>query len=89
MRCNAHFHTAGKGHLYQGRFKSFPIQDDEHFFVACRYVKRNALRARIVSRAEDWRLVITHISGWEFDISIFAMSFDGQALRLCCQMAEI
>jgi len=34
-------------------------------------------------------LVITHISGWEFDISIFAMSFDGQALRVCCQMAEI
>jgi len=55
MRCNAHYHTAGKGHLYQGRFKSFPIQDDEHFFVACRYVKRNALRAGIVSRAEDWR----------------------------------
>lgn len=55
MRYNAHYHTAGKGHLYQGRFKSFPIQNDEHFFVACRYVERNALRAGIVSRAEDWR----------------------------------
>ena len=39
--------------------------------------------------ARPRQLVITHISGWEFDISIFAMSFDGQALRLCCQMAEI
>ena len=38
MRYNAHYQNAGKGHLYQGRFKSFPIQDDEHFFVACRYV---------------------------------------------------
>ena len=37
----------GEGHLYQGRFKSFPIQDDEHFYVACRYVERNALRAEI------------------------------------------
>ena len=55
MRHNAHYHMTGKGHLYQGRFKSFPIQDDEHFFVGCRYVERNARRAELVSRAEDWR----------------------------------
>ena len=55
MRYHAHNHTAGRGHLYQGRFKSFPIQDDDHFHVACRYVERNALRANLVSIAEDWR----------------------------------
>ena len=55
MRYNAHYHTTGKGHLYQGRFKSFPIQDDEHFFSVCRYVERNSLRAGLVGRAEDWR----------------------------------
>ncbi|MDA1051865.1 MAG: transposase [Planctomycetota bacterium] len=55
MRYNVHYHTAGKGHLYQGRFKSFPIQDDDHFFVACRYVERNALRSNLVERAGDWR----------------------------------
>ncbi len=55
MRYHAHHHTTGKGHLYQGRFKSFPIQDDDHFFVGCRYVERNALRANMVLRAEDWR----------------------------------
>ena len=42
-------------HLYQGRFKSFPIQDDDHFYVGCRYVERNAIRAEMVTRAEDWR----------------------------------
>lgn len=47
--------TAGAGHLYQGRFKSFPIQSDEHYLTACRYVERNALQAGLVSRAEDWR----------------------------------
>ena len=41
--------------MYQGRFKSFPVQDDEHFFTVCRYVERNALRAKLVKRAEDWR----------------------------------
>ena len=45
----------GYGHLYQGRFKSFPIQADEHFYTVARYVERNALRANLVERAEDWR----------------------------------
>jgi putative transposase len=47
--------TVGSGPLYQGRFKSFPIQEDEHFTTVCRYVERNALRADLVGRAEDWR----------------------------------
>ncbi len=54
MRYHAHYHTGGEGHLYQGRFKSFPIQDDDHFLVVCRYVERNALRAGLVQRAEQW-----------------------------------
>jgi putative transposase len=45
----------GYGHLYQGRFKSFPIESDEHFYAVVRYVERNALRAGLVERAEDWR----------------------------------
>ncbi len=41
--------------LYQGRFKSFPVQEDDHFLALCRYVERNALRAGLVrERAEDW-----------------------------------
>ena len=55
MRFRAHYHTSGEGHVYQGRFKSFPIQDDGHFLTVCRYVERNAVRARLVKQAEDWR----------------------------------
>ena len=33
MRYHAHYHTAGQGHVYQGGFKSFPIQDDGHFLT--------------------------------------------------------
>lgn len=55
QRHHAHYHTAGEGHLYQSRFKSFPIADDDHFLVVCRYVERNPLRAQLVKRAEDWR----------------------------------
>jgi len=45
----------GYGHLYQGRYKSFPVEGDEHFYQVVRYVERNALRAGMVPRAEDWR----------------------------------
>ena len=55
QRWHAQRHSTGSGHLYQGRFKSFPLQDDEHLFTVCRYVERNALRANRVQRAEDWR----------------------------------
>jgi len=55
QRWHAHRHSTGSGHVYQGRFKSFPVQDDEHFHTVCRYVERNALRANLVRRAETWR----------------------------------
>src|SRR5207253_4375370 len=55
MRWHAHYHTSGTGHIYQGRFKSFPVQRDEHFYTVCRYVERNPLRAKLVQRAEQWR----------------------------------
>ena len=53
-RWRLHRQSVGEGHLYQGTYKSFPVQDDEHFFTVCRYVERNALRANLVARAEDW-----------------------------------
>jgi putative transposase len=55
QRYHAHYHTAGTGPIYQGRFKSFPVQEDEHLLWLLRYVERNALRAGLVGRAEDWR----------------------------------
>ena len=53
QRWHAHRDSAGTGHLYQGRFKSFPIQQDEHLYAVARYVERNALRANLVRRAEQ------------------------------------
>jgi putative transposase len=44
----------GTGHVYQGRYKSFPIQDDAHLSTVCRYVERNPLRAGLVESAGDW-----------------------------------
>jgi len=55
QRWHAHRHSTGSGHLYQGRFKSFPVQEDEHLYAVARYVERNAARAGLVRRAEQWR----------------------------------
>ena len=52
---HTHYHTLGSGHVYQGRFKSFQVQENEHFYHVVRYVERNALRANLVQHAEDWR----------------------------------
>jgi REP-associated tyrosine transposase len=47
-------HYGHSGHVWQGRFKAFAIQDDDHLITVVRYVERNPLRAGLVSRAEDW-----------------------------------
>lgn len=54
-RWHTYHGTAGAGHLYQGRYKSFPVQTDAYFQTVCRYVERNPLRANLVEKAEDWR----------------------------------
>lgn len=49
-----HRHYEGSGHVWQGRFKAFPIEQDEHLLTVLRYVERNPLRAGLVRRAEAW-----------------------------------
>jgi putative transposase len=55
QRWHSAHHTAGSGPLYQGRFKSFPIQEDEHLWAVLQYVEQNPMRANIVQQAEAWR----------------------------------
>jgi REP-associated tyrosine transposase len=55
QRRHAHYHSAGTGPVYQGRFKSFPIQVGDHLRTVLRYVERNALWAGLVRKAEAWR----------------------------------
>lgn len=54
-RFRAWHENVGIGHVYQAPFKSFPVQSDGHCLTLLRYVERNARRARLVERAEQWR----------------------------------
>ena len=51
-RYHRHYHSSG--HVWQGRFKAFPIEENEHLLAVIRYVERNALRANLVKSAENW-----------------------------------
>lgn len=53
-RWKEHYEEKGYGHLYQGRYKSFPVQTEEYFYTAAHYVERNPVRARLADRVESW-----------------------------------
>jgi putative transposase len=52
-----HKHYDSSGHVWQGRFKSFPIQDNDHLLTVMRYVERNPVRAKTipVRKAQNWK----------------------------------
>lgn len=54
MRYHADNRSSGTGHVYQGRFKAFPVADDSHLCTLIRYVESNPLRAGLVAQAETW-----------------------------------
>lgn len=55
QRVNAHRNLASRGHLYQSRFKSFPVQLDGGFFYSvARYIERNPLRAGLTKHLHDY-----------------------------------
>ena len=54
MRFHHRRGTRGEGRVYHGRFRSHPIESSGQLLQTIRYVERNALCARLVSRAQDW-----------------------------------
>ena len=50
-----HRKKVGTGHVYQGRYKSFPVETDDYYYQLCRYVECNAFRAKQVKSPDQWR----------------------------------
>lgn len=59
-RYHAQTQTVGHGHLYQGRYKSFLVQEDFHLLTVLKYIERNPVRAKLSKAAEDWRWGSAH-----------------------------
>lgn len=51
-RYHQHYHTSG--HVWQGRYKSFAIQNNEHLVTVCRYIEANPVRAGLSPSAAQW-----------------------------------
>ncbi|HXK27786.1 MAG TPA: transposase [Candidatus Binatia bacterium] len=49
-----HKHYGSSGHVWQGRFKSFPVQRDEHLLMVLRYVLQNPVRSGLAASVDDW-----------------------------------
>jgi putative transposase len=60
-RWQASHAAVGMGHVYQGRFRNFMVQEDEHLEWVLRYVERNPLRAKMVRRVEEWPWSSLHV----------------------------
>ena len=58
------FRENWRGHLWQERFASFPM-DEAHLLSAARYIELNPVRARLVTRPERyrWSSVSAHLLG--------------------------
>ena len=61
---HVNFREGWTGHLWQGRFASFPM-DDAHLYAATRYVELNPARAELVSDPTEyrWSSARAHVEG--------------------------
>ncbi len=50
-----HRHYESSGHVWQGRYKSFMVQNEGHLLMVLRYIEGNPVRAKMVSSAKEWR----------------------------------
>jgi putative transposase len=80
MTCHVrryHRHYKSCGHIWQGRFKAFPIQQDGHYLTVLRYIERNPLRAKLVKASQDWQW--SSLSSFKGGSSVFGS--DGPVQR--------
>ncbi len=63
------FRENWRGHLWQERFASFPM-DEQHLIVAARYIEMNPVAAKLAKHPEDyrWSSARAHLSGVDDDL---------------------
>jgi len=49
-----HKSNGPSGHIWEGRFKSFLVQEDEHLITVLRYLEGNPVRAGLAASAREW-----------------------------------
>ena len=76
-----HRHYGTSGHVWQGRYKSFIVQQDDHLLTVVRYIETNPVRAKMVDKAGDWPWSSYRertVTGTGFEPSEMPVPFGGQ-----------
>ncbi len=57
-----YYHKKNKtsGHVWQGRYKSFLVEQESYYITLIRYIEANASRAKLVKQAEAWEYGSLH-----------------------------
>jgi REP element-mobilizing transposase RayT len=84
---------ARSGHLWQGRYKSYPLFDDAHFWIVAKYIERNPIKAGIVKQVDlykyqsffQWKYKHNHFPLLENSM-IFDMTYDEYADYVSSEM---
>jgi putative transposase len=50
-----HRHYRSSGHVWQGRYKSFIVDNDRHLLTVLRYIEGNPVRICLIQSADEWR----------------------------------
>ncbi|MEN4045913.1 transposase [Sulfurimonas sp. NWX367] len=53
------------GHFWQGRFKSYPLFDDAHFWIVAKYIERNPIKAKMVTEVKNYKF--QSFFQWKYD----------------------
>ena len=75
-----HRHYRSSGHVWQGRFKSFIVQDDAHLLTVVRYIEGNPVRAKMVNSTKDWP--------WSSHAERITMGVQGTGSAGACPLGE-
>lgn len=76
--------TGRVGHVFQGRFWSEPVECDEHFLAALRYIHANPEPPGICKAKEyPWSSYRAYVGSKSFVITELALSLLGSVSRFC------
>ena len=69
------------GHLFQGRFRSLPIESEAYLLDCGRYIERNPVRAKMVEDPKDWMYSSYRVyaNGWKDELVSLSVAYLGLA----------
>lgn len=74
------------GHLWQGRFKSYYLYDDEHFWIVAKYIERNPIKANLITNIDLY--TYQSFFQWKYKHNYFQLLEDSMIFNMTLQEYE-